>query len=62
MIVNFYKMRYGNYRNSELMDSKNIECVPQIGMLVIYSGRTFMVDRVCFNPENSYYDVYLAKV
>lgn len=38
MIVNFYKMKYGNYRNCELLATKNIEYVPDDSMFVEYNG------------------------
>ena len=46
MIANFYKMKYGNYRNCELLVSRNIEHIPNDSMFVEYSGQHFKIDRV----------------
>lgn len=36
MIANFYKMQYGNYRNSVLLVTRNIEHIPSVKTVVIY--------------------------
>nr|DAR11885.1 MAG TPA: hypothetical protein [Caudoviricetes sp.] len=48
MIVNFYKMKYGNYRNCELLATRNIEYVPNDSMFVEYNGQHFQISRVFF--------------
>lgn len=45
MIANFYKMQYGNYRNSVLLVTRNIEHIPSVKTVVIYNGQKFCVDR-----------------
>lgn len=62
MIVNFYKMKYGNYHNCELLVTRNIDYVPNDSMFVEYSGQHFKVDRVFFNADTCEYDVYIARV
>lgn len=62
MIVNFYKMRYGNYRSCELLAIRNIEYVPDDSMFVECSGQHFKVNRVFFNADTCEYDVYIVRV
>jgi hypothetical protein len=55
-------MKYGNYRNCELLVTRNIDYVPNDSMFVEYSGQHFKVDRVFFNADTCEYDVYIARV
>lgn len=61
MIANFYKMKYGNYRNCELLVSRNIEHIPNDSMFVEYSGQHFKIDRVYFNVDKCEYDIYMVR-
>lgn len=62
MIVNFYKMKYGNYRNCELLATRNIEYAPNDSMFVEYNGQHFQISRVFFNIDKCEYNIYMARV
>lgn len=62
MTANFYKMQYGNYNNSILLASKNIDCVPQKGNFIMFSGQLFIVDRIYFDLDNCKYNIYMARL
>ena len=62
MIANFYKMQYGNYRNSELLVTKNIEHIPSVKTIVIHNGQMFCVDRLEFNLDKCEYNIYMARL
>lgn len=62
MIVNFYKAKYGSYRNCELLISKNVEHVPNNSMFIDYKGQHFKIDRVYFNVDKCEYDIYISRV
>lgn len=62
MIVNFYKQLTGeSIIEAVLMCSKNIECVPTIGMHVRYSNQYFKVIKVIFDIDNIEYNVYMKR-
>lgn len=61
MIANFYKMNCGNYRNCELLMTRNIEHVPNNSMFVKYNGQHFKIDRVYFNVDKCEYDIYIVR-
>lgn len=61
MIANFYKTKYGNYRNAELLISKNVEHIPDSSMFIEYKGQHFKVDRVYFNIDKCEYDIYMIR-
>lgn len=62
MIANFYKMQYGNYRNSVLLVTKNIEHIPSVKTTVIYNGQKFCVDKLEFNLDKCEYNIYMARL
>ena len=62
MIANFYKMQYGNYRNSVLLVTRNIEHIQSVKKVVIYNGQTFCVDRLEFILEKCEYNIYMARL
>lgn len=62
MTVNFYKMQYGNYRNSVFLVTRNIEYVPNDSMFVEYNGQHFKISRVFFNMDKCEYNIYMARV
>lgn len=62
MIANFYKMQYGNYRNSVLLVTRNIEHIPSVKTVVIYNGQMFCVDRLEFNLDKCEYNIYMARL
>lgn len=62
MIANFYKVQYGNYRNSVLLVTRNIEHIPSVKTGVIYNGQKFCVDKLEFNLDNCEYNIYMARL
>ena len=62
MIANFYKKNGTETRNYRLITSKNIDCIPQKGNLVMFSGQLFTVDKACFNIDNCEYSIYITRV
>lgn len=62
MIANFYKMQYGNYRNSVLLVTRNIEHIPSVKTVVIYNGQKFCVDRLEFNLDKCECNIYMARL
>lgn len=62
MIANFYKMRYGNYRNSVLLVTRNIEHIPSVKTTVIYNDQKFLVDKLEFNLDKCEYNIYMARL
>lgn len=63
MIVNFYKQLIGEHiKEATLICSKNIECIPTIGIYVRYSNQYFKVIKVIFDIDKSEYAVYMHRV
>lgn len=62
MIANFYKTQYGNYRNSVLLVTRNIEHIPQKGNLIVFSGQLFVIDKICFDIDKCEYNLYIVRV
>lgn len=62
MIVNFYYAIPNNRKFTKLIVFRNIECVPQKGTFIKFSGQAFIVDKVVFNIDNSEYAVYMHRV
>lgn len=62
MIVNFYHAIPNNRKFTKLIAFRNIECVPQKGTFIEFSGQTFVVDKVVFNIDKSEYTVYMHRV
>ena len=63
MIANFYKkngIEAHNYK--KLIASKNIDCIPQKGNLVVFSGQLFVIDRICFDIDKCEYNIYIVRV
>ena len=61
MIVNFYKVKVNNYRDMELLATKNIE-VPYIGMGVDFNGQRFKVVHVVYSLNTGEYAALMARV
>lgn len=62
MIAKFYKKNGIEARNYKLIASKNIDCIPQKGTFIEFSGQTFVADKVVFNIDKSEYAVYMHRV
>lgn len=62
MIANFYKMQYGNYRNSVLLVTRNIEHIPSVKTVVICNDQKFLVDKLEFNLDKCEYNIYMARL
>lgn len=62
MIANFYKKNGIEVRNYKLIASKNIDCIPQKGNFIVFSGQLFMVDRIYFDLDNCEYNIYMARL
>lgn len=62
MIVNFYYTMHNSRKFTKLIAFRNIECIPQKGTLVEFSGQTFIVDKVIFNVDKSEYAVCMRRV
>lgn len=62
MIANFYKTQYGNYRNSALLVTRNIEHIPSVKTVVIYNDQKFLVDKLEFNLDKCEYNIYMARL
>lgn len=62
MIANFYKTQYGNYRNSVLLVTRNIERIPSVKTVVIYNDQKFLVDKLEFNLDKCEYNIYMARL
>lgn len=62
MIVNFYQVIPNNRKFTKLIAFRNIECIPQKGTFIEFSGQTFMVDKVIFNIDKSEYAVCMHRV
>lgn len=62
MIANFYKKNGIGARNYELIASKNIDCIPQKGTSIMFSGQLFTVDRICFDVDKCEYNLYIIRV
>lgn len=62
MIANFYRMQYGNYRNSVFLATRNIERIPSAKTVVICNGQKFCVDRLEFNLDKSEYNIYMVRL
>lgn len=63
MIANFYKkngIEAHNYK--KLIASKNIDCIPQKGNLIVFSGQLFVIDKICFNLDKCEYNIYIVRV
>lgn len=61
MIANFYKKNGIGARNYELIAFKSIDCIPQKGTFIMFSGQLFTVDRICFNVDKCEYDLYIIR-
>lgn len=61
MIVNFYKKSGIEARNYKLIASRNIDCVPQKGTYIEFSGQLFIVDRIYFNVYTCEYNLYIIR-
>ena len=63
MIVNFYQaIIFNNRKFTKLVAFRTIECVPQRGTFIEFSGQTFVVDKVVFNIGKCEYAVYMHRV
>lgn len=62
MIANFYKKNGIEARNYKLIASKNIDCIPQKGTLIKFSGQMFSVDKVYFDVDKCEYNLYIIRV
>lgn len=62
MIANFYKKNGIEARNYKLIASKNIDCIPQKGILIKFSGQMFSVDKVYFDVDKCEYNLYIIRV
>lgn len=62
MIANFYKTQYGNYRNSVLLVTRNIEHILSVKTVVIYNDQKFLVDKLEFNLDKCEYNIYMARL
>lgn len=61
MIVNFFKVRTNNYRDMELLATKNIE-VPHIGMGIDFNGQRFKVIHVVYSLDTGEYAALITRV
>ena len=61
MIANFYKKNSIEARNCRLIASKNIDCIPQKGTFIKFSGRLFVVDRIYFDINKCEYNLYIIR-
>lgn len=61
MIANFYKKNGIEARNCKLIASKNIDCIPQKGTFIMFSGRLFVVDRIYFDIDKCEYNLYIIR-
>lgn len=61
MIVNFYKVKVNNYRDMELLATKNIE-VPYIGMGVDFNGQRFKIVHVIYSLNTGEYAALITRV
>ena len=62
MIANFYKKNGIEARNYKLIASKNIDCIPQKGNLIAFSGQLFVIDKICFDIDKCEYNLYIVRV
>lgn len=62
MTANFYKTRYGNYRNSVLLVTRSIEHIPSVKTVVIYDGQKFCVGKLEFNLDKCEYNIYMVRL
>ncbi len=62
MIVNFYHVIPNNRKFTRLIASRNIECIPQKGTFINFSGQTFVTDKVVLSINKSEYAVYMHRV
>ena len=62
MIVNFYHTTPNSRKFTKLIAFRNIECIPQKGTFIEFSGQTFIVDKVIFNIDKSKYAVCMCRV
>lgn len=61
MIAHFYKV-YGNYRNSMLLITRNIEYILPVKTVVMYNGQKFYVDKLEFDLDNCEYNIYIVRI
>lgn len=64
MIVNFYKrtgVEWHRDHDYKLIASKNIECIPQKGTFIKFSGQLFTVDRIYFDMYTCEYNAYIIR-
>ena len=61
MIANFYKKNGIEARNYKLIASKNIDCIPQKGTSIMFSGQLFTVDRIYFDVDKCEYNLYIIR-
>ena len=61
MIANFYKKNGTETRNYRLITSKNIDCIPQKGTFIMFSGQLFTVYRIYFDVDKCEYNLYITR-
>ena len=61
MVANFYKKNGIEARNYKLIASKNIDCIPKKGNLIMFSGQLFTVDRIYFDVDKCEYNLYIIR-
>lgn len=62
MIVGFYKKTSKNPISVELIEIKNISCVPNKGTVVWFFGQRFLVEEVHFYLDACEYRVYVRRI
>ena len=62
MVVYLYHAIPNNRKFTKLIAFRNIECVPQKGTFIEFSGQTFVADKVVFNIDKGEYAVYMHRV
>lgn len=63
MIIKIYKkVNTGKQHKHVLFATKNVECVPQKGTFIEFSGQFFIVESVCFNADSCEYYIYTKRV
>lgn len=63
MIVEIYKkVNTGKQCEYVLLTIKNIECVPQKGTFILFSGQLFIIERMCFDADNCKYYIYTKRI
>lgn len=62
MITDFYKKSKTEIHGYELIASKNIDCIPQKGNFIVFSGQLFIIDRICFDVDKCKYNLYVIRI